>query len=258
MRRAPKNSQVALEGILICTAMNQLTKSKLPNRPNMGGTISGTTQPGLKFSKKYEPSAYNPDYSRQMNLGGTITKSDGTQREYAASNYNPGMTRAYPEAGTPAPSTPMTPAPLGRPMVAGPGAAQVSQPGSQPAQAMNQGGTITTSGGLTRAYAPTPYAPGVIPPPQPAQPPAPPQTEGANPMTGTTSKQVPGTTSSVNTASSALGFSARGNSVPSGQDMLPGVTGKSGLSQQQFVNRKSSNAYDDYASALMRVGAAGS
>ena len=273
MLRTPQNSQITLERILIQNAMNPITQTRFTRRLNQGGSISGTNKMGQKFTQNYAASGYDPAQTRGMNSGGTITRG-GLTSSYSPSAYDPSSKPTPPPAAiAPMPqsasSTPPSMSP-GRALGSGP---QVSQPGIQPLQNMNSGGSMTKAGGITRAYSPTPYFGGsgikaIAPAPK-----GPAQTETANPLTGSKTNQMPGTTQPLNevsdedpnaiyqtadeaikgppSAGSAMGYSSRGTSVPTGQDVIPGKSSKSGLSQNKFTDPKSKNPYDDYVRGLL-------
>lgn len=197
------------------TAMRQTPPPSrmAPGTPNQGGTISGSAGPGLKFSFKTPESAgYTAAGSAgRENSGGSITK-DGVTTNYGRS---PGYTAPAPVVPTPrAPSpTVARPEPIPAPITAGP-----------TPQAAPLGPTAT-------------------------QPPA--QTEAANPLSGDTTTQTPGTTAPVNPGQ-ALGFSARGNATAKGQDAngIDPLVGGVGIYARRFSTPGSAQAYHAYTQRL--------
>lgn len=76
------------------------------------------------------------------------------------------------------------------------------------------------------------------------------QTEAANPLTGTSTTQMPSTTSAINPGR-AMGFTQRGAGVPRGMDATGGSSvGGTGLYARQFSNPQSAAIYTDYVKRL--------
>lgn len=194
---------------------------------NKGGSISGSAG-GLKFRKDFAPSPYTPNKPvtparLRPNQGGTITRG-GVARDFAPSPA--GSRGAVSSENFPAAPS-MAPAGLAR----GPGA---MTPGPQP---YNQGGSITTSSGLRRDFAPTPYAGGMSPAGRGA----------SSPPVGA----IGATPQPINDAS-RMGFRSRGNTAPRGDDIVstPGTSGPNVKGVKKFTDPKVRNAYDDYAAGL--------
>lgn len=79
-----------------------------------------------------------------------------------------------------------------------------------------------------------------------------PQTESANPLTGTDNQRPAGVTAPVNPAAD-LGFSRAGAGVPRGQDAAPAgakTAGGTGLYRRSFANPRSAGLYDGYIRKL--------
>jgi len=80
------------------------------------------------------------------------------------------------------------------------------------------------------------------------------QTEAANPLTGTASTQMEGTSAPIN-AGKAMGFTQRGAGVPRGNDASGGANvGGTGLYARRFATPQSAAMYSDYVKRLFGEG----
>lgn len=209
-------------------------------KPNEGGSISGTVQPGLKFKKDFAPSPYKPSGPgvARPNQGGTITKG-GVTRNYApspAGQRSPASTAEFP-AG------PRSMAPK---LGAAPGA---TTPGPQP---YAQAGAAAPGAPAPAGITPTPFAGAT--PPGAAVPASPAASIGQRPT--------------PTSPASKMGFSSRGAAAPRGDDIVSMPMGKrknlniiaptpreSGqLGGRKFADPKARNPYDVYAAGLLGTG----
>jgi hypothetical protein len=102
------------------------------------------------------------------------------------------------------------------------------------------------------AGGPVRQTPGASLPVQPITPPAPQQTEAANPLTGDRNGQMEDTTAAIQDPARAVGFSSRGGGNPRGTDVMPGGanTGGTGVYARTFASPSSAQVYDQYVRRL--------
>lgn len=94
--------------------------------------------------------------------------------------------------------------------------------------------------------------PGASLPAQPIAPPAPQQTEAANPLTGDRNGQMEDTTAAIQDPARAVGFSSRGGGNPRGMDAAPSDpnTGGTGIYARRFGSSAAAAQYDSYVKRL--------